>query len=183
MPHIHTEPGQHDHTASAYIIRVDPTDSKPRVLFHMHKKYGILLQPGGHIELHETPWQAVLHEVIEETGYELKQLTLLQPNIMKLSSLQNGVVHPTSLCHNTHWGDDAHTHKHTDISYLFITNEMPNGLPDEDESADLRWFTIEELMALEDDTVASIAREVSQLAFGIVEENSWNAVPLTTFEA
>ena len=30
MPHIHTEPGQHDHTASAYIFRTD--FSEPKVM-------------------------------------------------------------------------------------------------------------------------------------------------------
>jgi 8-oxo-dGTP diphosphatase len=66
MAHIHTKPGQHDFTASAFIIRIDTP--KPKVLLHMHKKLGVLLQPGGHIELNENPWQAVHHEIEEETG-------------------------------------------------------------------------------------------------------------------
>lgn len=77
MPHIHTQPGQHDHTASAFIIRTDGTE--PRILFHMHKKIKKLMQPGGHVELHETPWQAVVHEIEEEAGYEISQLKILQP--------------------------------------------------------------------------------------------------------
>jgi 8-oxo-dGTP pyrophosphatase MutT (NUDIX family) len=56
MPHIHTGPGEHDHTASAVIIRNE--SDGPKVLLHLHKKLNRLLQPGGHVELHETPWQA-----------------------------------------------------------------------------------------------------------------------------
>lgn len=36
MSHIHTKPGQHDFTASAFIIRTDGTE--PRAMVHMHKK-------------------------------------------------------------------------------------------------------------------------------------------------
>lgn len=183
MPHIHNENGQHDHTASAFIVRIDPKDETPRILLHMHKKYGTLLQPGGHIELHENPWQAVLHEVIEETGYELSQLGLLQPPYVPKINLTNGVIHPFPICHNTHWGDSEHTHKHTDISYLFITEEEPNGVPNEDESSDLRWVTLEELEAFKDEEVASIAREVSRAAFQIVKDDEWYYVPLSKFES
>lgn len=46
MAHIHTNPGEHDLTASAFIVRDD--FAKPRLMLHMHKKLGVLLQPGGH---------------------------------------------------------------------------------------------------------------------------------------
>ena len=66
MAHIHTQPGQHDHTASAYIIRTDL--DTPRIMLHLHRKIGKYLQFGGHVELNETPWQAVVHELREESG-------------------------------------------------------------------------------------------------------------------
>jgi len=53
MSHIHTNPGEHDQTVSAFIIRTDTAE--PELLLHVHKKLGVLLQPGGHIELNETP--------------------------------------------------------------------------------------------------------------------------------
>lgn len=40
MAHIHTKPGQHDLTASAYIIRDD--GNEPVVLLHRHKKLGAI---------------------------------------------------------------------------------------------------------------------------------------------
>jgi hypothetical protein len=49
MAHIHTEPGQHDFTASAFIIRLDRLDERgqPKLLLHKHKKLHKLLQFGG----------------------------------------------------------------------------------------------------------------------------------------
>ena len=173
MPHIHTEKGQHDHTASAFILKHDIKKNEFRILLHMHKKYGKLLQPGGHIELHESPWEAILHELVEETGYNLSQLSILQPESTHVRKLTNAVVHPVPLCHNTHWADEEHTHKHTDISYLFITTEEPEGLPGEDESADLRWVTLEELEAFDDSEVSSISREVSRVALKIAYKDEW----------
>src|SRR3954466_7704978 len=63
MPHIHHEPGQHDFTTSAFIVRTDR--SEPQAVLHEHRKIGKLLQFGGHIELTESPWQALLREVRE----------------------------------------------------------------------------------------------------------------------
>ena len=77
MPHIHTAPVEHVFTASAYIIRLD--QKEPMLLLHKHKKLHVFLQFGGHIEPHETPWEAITHELLEESGYELGQLELLQP--------------------------------------------------------------------------------------------------------
>lgn len=39
-----------------------------RSLLHWHRKLGIWLPPGGHIDPNEDPVQAVLREVLEETG-------------------------------------------------------------------------------------------------------------------
>lgn len=59
MAHIHEKI---DFTASVYVVR----DGK--VLLHKHKKLGIWLPPGGHIELDEDPNQTAVREVAEETG-------------------------------------------------------------------------------------------------------------------
>ena len=157
MAHIHTEPGQHDHTASAFIVRIDETE--PRVLLHMHKKLGVLLQPGGHVELSETPWQAVLHEITEETGYDISQFRLLQPKL-RIKSIGGAVLHPQPLVHNTHHFDPAGIHKHTDVSYAFVTDEYPSGQPDDGESLDQRWLSLREIEALPDDEIYQNVRDI-----------------------
>jgi len=49
MSHIHTQPGQHDMTVSAFIVR--QVDGEWKCLVHLHKKAGKLMQVGGHVEL------------------------------------------------------------------------------------------------------------------------------------
>ena len=53
-------------TASAIII------NKGKVLLVNHRKLGVWLYPGGHIENNETPDQTVIREVKEETGLDVE---------------------------------------------------------------------------------------------------------------
>lgn len=140
MAHIHTKPGQHDITISAYIIRTD--ESEPKVLVHIHKKFGKLMQIGGHIELNETPWQALAHELVEESGYDISELKVLQPS-ENISPVAHAVIHPVPLVMNTHMVTADHFH--SDLAYGFTVDHIPRALPGEDESGDLRWLTLDEL--------------------------------------
>ena len=51
-------------TGSAIVVTTD----RRRVLLHLHKRMEKWLQPGGHIDEGELPWDGSLREVIEETG-------------------------------------------------------------------------------------------------------------------
>ena len=42
--------------------------SRRLVLLHRHRRLGIWLQPGGHVEPGERPEDAALRETVEETG-------------------------------------------------------------------------------------------------------------------
>lgn len=179
MPHIHTEPGQHDTTASAFIIRADTPE--PTVLFHMHKKVHKLLQPGGHVELHETPWQAVLHEIREETGYELSQLKVLQPS-QRMKSLSGAVNHPVPLNQNTHLFKQGMEHYHTDTAYAFVADGEPAGSPDDLESNDLRWLTIEQLRKMDQAEIGQNSREIAMYAFEHILDY-WEPIDLSEFQA
>lgn len=179
MAHIHTNPGEHDHTASAFVIRTDTTE--PKLLLHIHKKLGVLLQPGGHVELHETPWQAITHELMEETGYELSQLQVLQPRV-RISSINAAVLHPQSIVHNTHHFDKEGVHKHIDISYAFTTTSEPRHTPGEGESHTLRWVTLDELRSLRSpEEIYENVRQIGEFALTSIL-NDWEAVDANTFE-
>ncbi len=140
MAHIHTEPNQHDMTISAYIVRKENDEWK--CLVHFHKKVEILMQIGGHIELDETPWQTVAHELAEESGYSLGELRVAQYTADRLKEAGN-ITHPTPFTMNTH--NVGNDHYHSDLCYGFIADELPKNSIAEDESADLRWLTFEEL--------------------------------------
>lgn len=178
MAHIHTEPGQHDHTASAYIVRFDTEE--PQLMLHMHKKIGRLMQAGGHVELDENPWQAISHEIVEETGYDLTQLKILQPSY-SIKSLPNSVVHPVAVCQNTHDYGLGLDHKHVDTVYAFVTNELPHNVPGEGESQDIRWVTLAELNALTPQEVVSNARAIGTAILTVLI-HEWEPVPLTNFQ-
>ena len=175
MPHIHTKPGEHDFCASAFIIRLN--EDEPRLLLHKHKKLGIYLQFGGHVELNENPWQALRHELLEESGYELGQLKLLQPphSVRRLSGI---IVHPLPVVLMTH-NFDA-THKHTDIEYAFTTTETPRHAISEAESKDVRAFSRAEL---EDKAfpIPDNVREIGLFIFDICLKY-WERVDTSSFE-
>ena len=46
--------------------------SRKKVLLHRHRKLGMWLPPGGHIEKDELPDEAAVREVLEETGVEVE---------------------------------------------------------------------------------------------------------------
>jgi ADP-ribose pyrophosphatase YjhB (NUDIX family) len=144
MPHIHTDPGQYDHTVTAYIVRVD--GDEPRALLHMHKKLGKLMPIGGHVELTETPWESIAHELSEESGYELEDLTILQPRD-RVKSLARAVLHPVAVVSNTHnfFDDRPGEHFHSDTAYAFVAETNPTHSVAAGESDDLRWLSQVEL--------------------------------------
>lgn len=177
MPHIHTEPGQHDHTVTAYIVRVD--GDEPRVLVHMHRKLHKLLPVGGHIELNETPWQAIAHELTEESGYLLEQMDILQPP-HRIERVDGIVAHPYPILANTH--DITADHFHSDTAYALVAQGDPQGTPDEGESLDIRWLSRRELDALTSDDIWENTRQAYRHILDTALAQ-WEHVPASSFFA
>lgn len=175
MPHIHTKPGQIDQTVTAYIVRRDGDDIY--VMLHMHKKLGKLLPVGGHVELNETPWAAMAHELEEESGYHLKELEVLQPRV-RVEMLEKVVLHPQPLVVQTH--DITPEHFHTDTSYLFLAQTVPRGKRADGESDDIRWLTRDGVMRLTDNDIWSNTRQICLAVFDMFLDD-WEAVQATDF--
>lgn len=178
MPHIHTEPGQIDHTVSAYIIRSDMDE--PRILLHMHKKHHRLLQIGGHIEIDETVWGALAHEVEEESGYKFDSLKVLQPAVRIDDRRHSELVHPMPFYMNTHDIPNDKSHFHTDIAYLLLADHDPQGRPAPDESQDLRWLSVADLEACTEDDMHPGAR-LTCIAALTEFYPAWQPVPTTNY--
>lgn len=176
MPHIHTAPGQHDLTASGFIVRLDLPE--PVLLLHMHKKLGKYLQFGGHVELHENPWQAVTHELAEESGYTIDQLRILQPPV-RIQSFSDAQLHPYPVYLQTHRFADT-DHFHTDIAYAFVANVPPAHAVKAGESEDLQTFTADQLLALTRDQIPD---NVKQTGLFVLEEclTRWQAIDTANF--
>jgi len=154
LAHIHTLPGQYDLTVSAFIVRPTPT---PQLLLHRHKLLGVIIQPGGHVELDETPWQAIRHELREETGYDLGQLRVLQP---RLRPPAMSGVHPQPVCVRSFPFEGLPAHFHTDLTYAFLTDEDPLYPVGEGESQELIWVTRPELLDLAPDQTYEDVRQM-----------------------
>ena len=112
-------------TASAIVVGERGT------VLHRHKRLGLWLQPGGHLDPGEPPWDAALREAVEETGLDVRHP-------------QGGPV----LVHvDVHPGPKGHTH--LDLRYLLI-GPPDDPAPAEGESDECRWFAWDEAVAVAD---------------------------------
>lgn len=175
MPHIHTNPGQIDHTVTAYIFRLDKDE--PLTLLHVHRKLGKLLPVGGHIELDETPWGAMAHELEEESGYRMSDMMVMQPKL-RVPQYPEVAVHPQPLFMNTH--DITSEHYHSDTAYLFVAQGDPTAMPDDGESADLRWLNRAQVAQLSRDEIWNNTQSTCLAVFdNFLDE--WEPVLVTDF--
>lgn len=112
------------------------------VLLLKHKRLGIWLQPGGHVDADETPWDAALREAREETGLEVSFAGPLD---------DDGV--PELIHVDVHAGGRGHTH--LDTRYLLDGGDA-DPAPPADESQEIGWFSWGDAIELADDGVRSI---------------------------
>jgi len=112
-------------TGSAVVVSTD----RRRVLLHKHKRLGMWLQPGGHIDPDELPWDGSLREALEETGLPVA-FPADGPKLLHVD------VHP---------GPRGHTH--LDLRYLVEAPYVPP-TPPEGESQDVQWFHWHHAIAL-----------------------------------
>lgn len=135
MAHIHEKI---DFTVEAFIVY------KNKVLLRKHEKYNMWLSVGGHIELNEDPVQALIREVKEEVGLDIR-LFGGKKGEGDGSSRNKGyqdLLPPKHL--GRHPVND--THEHITLVYFGISETDKILEPvDEKEKAETCWVSKEEL--------------------------------------
>jgi 8-oxo-dGTP pyrophosphatase MutT (NUDIX family) len=102
-----------------------------KVLLHLHRKLGMWLPPGGHIERDELPDEAAVREVLEETGMRVRlvgerredvddPVQLHRPAGVQLENIEPG-------------------HQHIDLIYFAVPTGPTKILPIYDEDK-VGWY-------------------------------------------
>lgn len=95
------------------------------VVLLKHKRLGLWLQPGGHIDPGESPWEAAVREAREETGLDVSFADMGDDGIPRLVHVD---VHP---------GGRGHTH--LDLRYVLDGGDA-DPAPPQGESQQIDWF-------------------------------------------
>jgi ADP-ribose pyrophosphatase YjhB (NUDIX family) len=153
-----------------------------KVLLVKHKKLGIWLAPGGHVEGFELPHQAVERECLEESGLKARAV---DPYVTLPSIESEYLPHP--FLSNLHWiSEDNYQARLASATpeQPQVTTKWPRGCEQHlclvyllelvgtavftqnaAETDDINWFTLDEVQHLE--TTPDIKSEV-RLAFELV---------------
>lgn len=140
MPHIHD---LYDYSVSGVLIHDDKT------LLIRHKELPIWSPPSGHVDLDQTPLDALYVEIWEEAGIDRSHLTMVLNNPPELPPgvLDDSERLPLPFEINVH--DITGTHRHIDMGYLLLC-DTDAVTPGPGESQEWKWFTAEELKTFQE---------------------------------
>jgi 8-oxo-dGTP pyrophosphatase MutT (NUDIX family) len=113
------------------------------VLLLLHKKLGIWVQPGGHIDAGESPWEAARREAEEETGLRFAPW----PGDPPLAHLD---VHP---------GGAGHVH--LDLRYRLVPAGDRTPRPPSGESQEVHWFDWPAALNVSDPGLRGLLRSIA----------------------
>ena len=135
-----------DWTATVFVVQAGRT-----LLLH-HRKLGLWLPPGGHIDPHELPHLAAIREAREETGLEIELLTNAERPI------GGALLLPQPLC--VLLEDIAPDHQHIDLIYAgrVAGGQLSHAVAEHHAA---RWAAWDDL---DDPALVGNVREIGRLA-------------------
>ena len=110
-----------EHAAATHITASAIVIGHKGVVLHLHKRLQLWLQPGGHIEADEAPWDAARREAGEETGLDVSFVD----------------ADPVLVHVDVHAG--PRRHRHLDLRYVLSAPSVRPS-PRSDESQHVEWF-------------------------------------------
>lgn len=135
MPHIHDDI---DFAVSIIILHPD----KDKILFGYQPRYSFWLVPGGHIELNETPDEAVIREAKEETGLDVK-IVGQEPAFRSDTDSEVSLARPRFV--SFHEAQAPHRH----VGLVYVCSTESDVIIKSGEHEILEWKTRSEIEKLE----------------------------------
>ncbi|MEK7137076.1 MAG: NUDIX domain-containing protein [Patescibacteria group bacterium] len=152
-------------TATAFIV-----DSKKRTLLLWHKRLSRWMPPGGHVDPDETPEETAKRECKEETGLNVEILGEEQRDLFALAPAEGRILKKpiAFLLENIPESKERNEPAHQHMDFLYIAkllDETQVVKLEEREGREARWFTHDEIAALNPQTeiFANVQRYILQL--------------------
>lgn len=158
MAHIHTQEGEFDYTVSGFLVHENKT------LLIRHKTLPIWTAPAGHVEVNESPMDALYKEIREEAGIDTSHLQLIEtaPAAKDIMRPTTSTYIPIPFSMEYHPISDGH--RHINMSYI-LRCDTDVVTPGEDESHEYRWFTIEQLETFTETTLSIINEAIYAIRY------------------
>lgn len=162
MPHIHTGTGELDFNVCGYVVHND------KALLIKHKYLPIWTPPAGHIEIDQTPIEALYAEIREEAGIPAESLTLMPTKAYAADFERTPAATELPLPFDFEVHPIVDGHRHINMSYVLQSNTN-HVEPGQGESNTFKWFTVDELHAFKDTNKSIISSAI--FAIEHVREN------------
>jgi 8-oxo-dGTP pyrophosphatase MutT (NUDIX family) len=139
-------------TATAFVV-----DSRKRVLLMWHTRLGRWMPPGGHVEENEMPEETARRECKEETNLDVEIIGLAGDDLFKGNPHEGRMLKaPLAMLLEeipAYPPRNEPAHQHMDFLYLARPLDEEQALTlAEEEATKMRWFTREEIAALDERT-------------------------------
>ena len=126
-------------TATGFVF-----NEQNEILMIKHKKLGVWLPPGGHIDENELPCEAVMREIYEETGVRVSIVTAAQDIGVPTDPCELPL--PMQILLEDIDGNGLHNH----IDMIYLCRAATSTLhPQENEVDGIGWFTLAAVLELE----------------------------------
>ncbi|PIR48914.1 nucleoside triphosphate hydrolase [Candidatus Peregrinibacteria bacterium CG10_big_fil_rev_8_21_14_0_10_55_24] len=139
-------------TATAFVV-----DSQNRTLLLKHRRLSRWMPPGGHIDPDETPEETARRECREETGLDVEIIGDAQGDLFTRNPTEGQMLKKpiAMLLENIPASQERNEPAHQHMDFVYLARPIDEGQMltlAEEEGEEVRWFTREDIAALDEKT-------------------------------